>query len=128
MISNAAKIFDVLATSISIHNYFHSSTKLFLSLYLAKFLDIFAKLFFSCNVARIFCTVDITQYDKSHIEKTGMKHPYLFHSDHILGHTLSFILYASGRRREKKGSLSLAIVVFPFEKSGIRDWFVLHPR
>jgi len=36
--SNAAKNFDILAISLNVlHNYFNSSTKLFLDLYPAKF-------------------------------------------------------------------------------------------
>jgi len=43
--SNTAKSFDILATSLSIsHNYFNDPTKLFSDL--AKFLDTSAKLFF----------------------------------------------------------------------------------
>jgi len=39
--SNVAKNVDILATSLSVlHNYFDGSTKLFLDLYLTKFLDI----------------------------------------------------------------------------------------
>ena len=46
MMSNAAKCFDFLAISLSVlYNYSDGSTKLFLDLYLAKFLDIL-KLFF----------------------------------------------------------------------------------
>jgi len=38
--SNIAKSFDILATNLSdLHNYFDSPTKLFLDLYLAKFLE-----------------------------------------------------------------------------------------
>jgi len=37
--SNAAKNFNILATSLNVlYNYFHSSIKLFADLYLAKFL------------------------------------------------------------------------------------------
>jgi len=46
MMNNAAKNFDILATTLSIlHNYFNNPTKLFSDLHLAKFLD--AKSFFS---------------------------------------------------------------------------------
>jgi len=45
--SNAAKNFDILATSLSVlHNYFDSPTKLFLDPYVAKFLATSAKSFF----------------------------------------------------------------------------------
>lgn len=38
--NNAPKSFDILATSLNVlHNYFNSLTKLFLNLYLAKFLN-----------------------------------------------------------------------------------------
>jgi len=41
--SNVAKSFDILVTSLRVlYNYFDSSTKLFLDLYLAKFLYISA--------------------------------------------------------------------------------------
>jgi len=47
IMSNAAKNFDILTTSLSVlHNYFDSLTKLFLDLYLAKFSDTSAKSFF----------------------------------------------------------------------------------
>jgi len=47
MMDNAAKSFDILATSLSVlHNYFDSSTKLFSDLYLAKF-RYFSKTIFS---------------------------------------------------------------------------------
>jgi len=51
MISNAAKSFNIFATSLSVlHNYFNSSNKIiFKSKYLAKFLDTLTKLFFSCS-------------------------------------------------------------------------------
>jgi len=40
VISNAAKNFDILATSLNVlHNYFDSSIKLFSNLYLPKFRD-----------------------------------------------------------------------------------------
>jgi len=43
--SNAARNFDILATSLSIlHNYFDSSIKLFSDLSLAKLLDALAKI------------------------------------------------------------------------------------
>jgi len=39
--------FDILATNLSVlYNYFDGLTKLFLNLYLVKFLDILVKLFF----------------------------------------------------------------------------------
>jgi len=48
MMSNATK--SCLATSLSVlHNYFNSQTKLFLDLYLTKFLDT-SKLFFLCAI------------------------------------------------------------------------------
>jgi len=52
MISNAAKSFNIFATSLSVlHNYFNSSNKIiFKSKYLAKFLDTLTKLFFSCKI------------------------------------------------------------------------------
>jgi len=41
--------FDILVINLCIlHNYFNSLTKLFSDLYLVKFLDTLAKLFFSC--------------------------------------------------------------------------------
>jgi len=41
MMSNTAKSFDVLTISLSVlHNYFNDPTKLFLNLYLIKFLEI----------------------------------------------------------------------------------------
>jgi len=44
---NVAKSFDIIAISSSVlHNYFF--TKLFSNLYLAKYLDVSAKPFFSC--------------------------------------------------------------------------------
>jgi len=39
MMSNAARSFDILAINLSVYNYFNNLTKLFLSLYLTKFLD-----------------------------------------------------------------------------------------
>jgi len=48
--SNAVKSFNILTIGLSVlHNYFNSSTKLFSNpyLYIAKFLDISAKSFFS---------------------------------------------------------------------------------
>jgi len=43
------KCLNILATNLNVlHNYFDSPTKLFSDLYLAKFLDISAKLFFPC--------------------------------------------------------------------------------
>jgi len=54
MINNAARNFVILATSLNVlHNYFDSSIKLFSDLYLAKFLDFSAKLFFSCRVKKL---------------------------------------------------------------------------
>jgi len=50
MMSNAAKSFDILTSSLSVlHNYFDSPTKLFSDLYLVKFLDTSMKLFFLCT-------------------------------------------------------------------------------
>jgi len=50
MISNAAKSFNILATSLSVqHNYFDSPVKLFLDLYLEKFINTSIKLFFPYN-------------------------------------------------------------------------------
>jgi len=46
MMSNAAKNFDILATSLN--NYFDSLIKIFSDLYLVKFSDISAKSFFLC--------------------------------------------------------------------------------
>jgi len=47
MMSNAIKSFDILAANLSIlHGYF-GITKLFLDIYVTKFLDILAK-FFPC--------------------------------------------------------------------------------
>jgi len=51
LMSNAVKSFDVLATSLHVlHNYFDGLTKLFSDLYLAKFLDISTKSFFSFTI------------------------------------------------------------------------------
>jgi len=47
--SNAAKNFDILTTSLSVlYNYFDNPIKLFSDLYLVKFLNTSAKLFFPC--------------------------------------------------------------------------------
>jgi len=47
---DAAKNFNILAVSSNVlHNYFGQQTKLFSNLYLAKFLDSSAKLFFPCR-------------------------------------------------------------------------------
>jgi len=47
MMNNAIKNFNILAISLSVlYNYFDNSMKLFSDLYLAKFLDKTAKLFF----------------------------------------------------------------------------------
>jgi len=44
MDNNAKKVFDILATGLSVqYNYFDGPTKLFLNLYLSQFLD--SKLF-----------------------------------------------------------------------------------
>jgi len=54
IMSNIVKNFDILATSLSIlHNYFDGLIKLFLDLYLAKFLDALAKLFFPCTTKKL---------------------------------------------------------------------------
>jgi len=56
MMSNAAKSLDILATSLSIlYNYFNGPTKLILNLYLVKFLDTSAKLFFPCIYLNCYC-------------------------------------------------------------------------
>jgi len=56
--SNAVKNFNILAISISVlHNYFNSLTKLFLNLYLAKFLNILAKCSFHAAILRQLCNV-----------------------------------------------------------------------
>jgi len=48
IMNNAAKNFDTLAISLGIlYNYFNNLTKLFSDLYLAKFLDILTKPFFT---------------------------------------------------------------------------------
>jgi len=45
-----SKNFDILITDLSVlHNYFHSSTKLFFYLYSVKILDLSAKSFFPCR-------------------------------------------------------------------------------
>jgi len=50
-LSNAVKIYNILAISLSVlHNYFNSLTKLFSDLYLAKFLDTLVKPFFPCKI------------------------------------------------------------------------------
>jgi len=46
VMSDAAKSFDILASLNVVHNHFDGSTKLFSNLYLAKFLNTSAKLFF----------------------------------------------------------------------------------
>jgi len=52
IMSNAAKNFDNLATSLSVlHNYFDSSTKF--SPYPAKILDLSAKVFFLCVLKKL---------------------------------------------------------------------------
>jgi len=54
MMNNAAKSFDILTAILSvIHNYFNGPTKLFSDLYLAKFLDISTKLFFSRKIVHL---------------------------------------------------------------------------
>jgi len=54
MTTNDAKSFDdILATSFSLHNYFNSPTKLFLDVYLIKFLNMLAKSFSSCTDIRV---------------------------------------------------------------------------
>ena len=45
---SAIKSFDILTFQLECHNYFNKPTKLFSDLYLAKLLNILAKLFFSC--------------------------------------------------------------------------------
>jgi len=53
IISNAAKNFDILATSLNVlHNFLIVQTNLFSDLYLAKFLDTSAKPFILCAVER----------------------------------------------------------------------------
>jgi len=55
LLRNAAKSFDILATSLSVlHNYFDDLTKLFLDLYLASFLDTLAKSFFLWTKTDLF--------------------------------------------------------------------------
>jgi len=51
MMNNSAKNFVILATSLNVlHNYFDGPNKIIFSdLYLAKFLDTSAKLFFPCK-------------------------------------------------------------------------------
>ena len=50
MENNAAKSFDILITNWSVlYNYFDDSTKLFLNLYLIKFLDSSVNSFFLCG-------------------------------------------------------------------------------
>jgi len=47
--NNAAKNFDILTISLNVlYNYFDNPIKLFSDLYLVKFLNTSAKLFFSC--------------------------------------------------------------------------------
>ena len=50
--SSAAKNFDVLVSLSVLHNYFDDPIKLFLDLYLAKFLDASTKLSFLCSTIR----------------------------------------------------------------------------
>jgi len=45
---NNAKKFDILALSLSLHNYFYNLLNYFQHLHLAKFLDTLAKPFFPC--------------------------------------------------------------------------------
>jgi len=55
VMSNAAKNFDILATSLNIlYNYFDNPTKLFLNLNLVKFLNTSAKSFFLYTEFHIF--------------------------------------------------------------------------
>jgi len=70
--SNATKSFDILAISLSVHNYFDSPTKLFSDLHLHKFLETLAKPFFPCgektsNVQKFskfaYDTSDLKQHD-----------------------------------------------------------------
>jgi len=54
VMSNAVKSFDILAASLNIlYNYFDNPTKLLSSLYLAKFLDISAKSFFTYRYTQL---------------------------------------------------------------------------
>jgi len=69
VISNAAKNFDVLANSVYIikrfiYYYFDNPTKLFLDLYVAKFLDTSVKSFFSCMTYTHYflCIIILTWY------------------------------------------------------------------
>jgi len=53
IMSNAAKNFDILATS-GLHNYFDGPTKLFSDLYPAKFLNISVKSFLPSDIKITF--------------------------------------------------------------------------
>jgi len=56
--SNAAKNFNILATSLSVlYNYFDSSTKYFSDLYPTKILDLSAKPFFLSCVLLLMITL-----------------------------------------------------------------------
>jgi len=58
---NAAKKFNILATSLSVlHNYFDDSTKLLADLYLATFLDTSAKPFFPCAYTKVYLSRSIS--------------------------------------------------------------------
>jgi len=51
--SNAAKNFDILATSLNaLHNYFDDLTQLISDRYLAKFLDTLTRSCFPCRIRR----------------------------------------------------------------------------
>jgi len=58
MMSNAAKNFIILAISLKIlHDYFDDPTKLFLDMYVTKFLAASAKSFFPCilEITKTLC-------------------------------------------------------------------------
>jgi len=58
--SNATKSFDILATSLGVlYNYFDDLTKLFSTLYLAKFLNALAKLFFPRILSTVYSSVNV---------------------------------------------------------------------
>jgi len=50
MMSNTAQSLDILVVNLNVLHEYFDSIKLFSDLYLIKFLDTAAKLFFPCNV------------------------------------------------------------------------------
>jgi len=64
--SNATKSFDILTTSLGVlYNYFDDLTKLLSTLYLAKFLNALAELFFPCIVSTANSSMNVFTRVKS---------------------------------------------------------------